>query len=71
MIEGAFFGEISLLDGKPRTATITAGTRCELLELDRTALDSISNEHPEVRRVLQEFHDLRVGCAEEIEVRGT
>ena len=33
--EGAFFGELSVLTGAPRTATVVALTRCELLELDR------------------------------------
>ena len=35
MYEGAFFGEVSILTGKPRSATITAATACELLALDR------------------------------------
>jgi hypothetical protein len=60
MSEGAFFGEISILAGKPRTATVTAKTRCELLELDRARLDSICVAHPHVRTVLQQFHDERV-----------
>ena len=33
--EGAFFGEVSILTGKPRSATIVAKEHCELLELDR------------------------------------
>jgi hypothetical protein len=31
--EGAFFGEMSILTGKPRTATIVATELSELLEL--------------------------------------
>lgn len=31
---GGFFGEISLLDGKPRTATVIAETPCELLVVE-------------------------------------
>ena len=57
--EGDFFGEISVLSGAPRSATVTAASRCELLELDKTALDRIAETHPHVRQVLQEFHDQR------------
>jgi CRP/FNR family transcriptional regulator, cyclic AMP receptor protein len=32
---GEFFGEIALLDGKPRSASVTALTKCELLVLER------------------------------------
>jgi hypothetical protein len=53
--EGAFFGEMSILSGKPRNATIVAVTDCELLELDRATLDRIVASHPRVREVLQEF----------------
>jgi hypothetical protein len=57
--EGDFFGEISVLSGAPRTATITAASRCELLELDKVVLDRIAETHPHVREVLQEFYDKR------------
>jgi hypothetical protein len=57
--EGDFFGEISVLSGGARTATITAASRCELLELDKATLDRIAETHPHVREVLQEFHDQR------------
>jgi hypothetical protein len=57
--EGVFFGEVSILTGKPRSATIAALTRCELLELDRPTLDSITATHPHVWEVLQEFADRR------------
>jgi hypothetical protein len=53
--EGAFFGEVSILSGGPRTATVAALTRCELLELDRATLDSIRATHPHVWDVLEEF----------------
>jgi hypothetical protein len=57
--EGEFFGEISVLTGQARSATITAAARCELLELDRATLDAISASHPHVRQVLQEFYEQR------------
>jgi hypothetical protein len=53
--EGAFFGEVSILTGGPRTATVAALTPCELLELDRATLDSIRETHPHVWEVLEDF----------------
>ncbi|HEV7498490.1 MAG TPA: cyclic nucleotide-binding domain-containing protein, partial [Vicinamibacteria bacterium] len=59
LTEGSFFGEISTLSGRPRTATITAAAACEILELDRAALDTITAAHPRVRLVLEAFSDAR------------
>jgi hypothetical protein len=53
--EGAFFGEMSILTGQPRMASVVALTRCELLELDRATLDEITKTHPHVWDVLREF----------------
>jgi CRP-like cAMP-binding protein len=53
--EGAFFGEMATLSGQPRSATVTAAAPCDLLELDRPALDRIAVAHPNVRTVLEDF----------------
>jgi hypothetical protein len=70
MEEGAFFGEISILKGSPRTATVTAASRLELLELDKAALDDITGRYPRVREVLETFCRERAGSADEALVRG-
>jgi hypothetical protein len=70
MGEGAFFGEISILKGSPRTATVTAASRVELLELDRATLDRVTASHPRVRSVLDAFCRERAGSADEALVRG-
>lgn len=57
--EGDFFGEVSVLTGKPRTATITVSQRTELLRLDKTKLDGLLAAHPGIRRVLDEFYRKR------------
>jgi hypothetical protein len=57
--EGAFFGEVAMLTQKPRSATVAALTDCELLELDRPTLDSITKTHPHVLDVLKEFAQQR------------
>ena len=62
LTEGAFFGEGSILTGKPRTATVVAWTDCELLELDRPTLDSITKTHPHVWDVLKEFAEKRAAA---------
>lgn len=53
--EGEFFGEVSLLSGKPRTATITALRETEVMELGREDFDAITQSHPGVRETLQRF----------------
>jgi cAMP-dependent protein kinase regulator len=57
--EGDFFGEVSVLTGKPRTATITASRPTELLRLDKTKLDDALGHHPGIRRVLDDFYKKR------------
>jgi len=69
LTEGSFFGEISILSGGPRTATVTAATRCELLVLDRRTLDAIASAHPGVRRTLEAFSTQRAGSPDERRVR--
>ena len=47
--EGDFFGEISLIDGQPRTATITATDEVSALTLGRMQFQRLLDEHPSVR----------------------
>jgi CRP/FNR family transcriptional regulator, cyclic AMP receptor protein len=70
MGEGSFFGEISILSGAPRTATVTAAAHCEVLELDRATLDEIADRHPGVWPVLVQFAEQRSGSREEERIRG-
>jgi CRP/FNR family transcriptional regulator/CRP/FNR family cyclic AMP-dependent transcriptional regulator len=50
---GDFFGEMSLLDGEPRSATITATTDVRLLVVERLHFSRLLNEAPDlVRRIL-------------------
>ena len=56
---GDFFGEVSLLTGRPRTATITAHTDVTTIELERTSFDAIVRNHPEVRTTLEDFYKRR------------
>ncbi len=50
---GDFFGEMSLLDGEPRSATITATTDVRLLVVERSHFWRLLDETPEItRRIL-------------------
>ncbi|MFO7655387.1 MAG: mechanosensitive ion channel family protein [Candidatus Krumholzibacteriia bacterium] len=46
--EGAVVGEMSLLTGAPRAATLTTATSCELLVFERDAFVALLSLHPEV-----------------------
>jgi CRP-like cAMP-binding protein len=66
---GDFFGEVSLLSGKPRTATITTRTKVTAIELDRTSVDRIAEDHPEVKKVLEDFYERRTKDTVEAVIR--
>jgi tetratricopeptide (TPR) repeat protein len=57
--EGDFFGEVSVLTGKPRTATITASQVTTLLRLDKEKLDNALAKYPGIRKVLDDFYKKR------------
>lgn len=66
---GDFFGEVSLLTGKPRTATITAKSRVVAIELDKGSVDRVAADHPEVRQTLEEFYERRAHDTVEAVIR--
>ena len=51
---GAFFGEMSLLTGEPRSATVVATSDCHLLCADRRAFGSLLRDNDELARALSE-----------------
>ncbi|NTX36640.1 cyclic nucleotide-binding domain-containing protein [Myxococcus sp. CA033] len=53
---GAFFGEMAILSGAPRTASVEAGTEdTQLLEISAPVLASLSRSHPQVAAALKKF----------------
>jgi len=50
--EGAFFGELSLLDGGPHTATARTVTETSLLTIDRAAFYNYLDKHQQFSRTL-------------------
>src|ERR1700719_4329868 len=54
MHEGDIFGEIALLDGRPRTADATAMTDCELMVIERRDFLDLVRSQPEIALKLME-----------------
>lgn len=52
--EGEFFGELALLTGAPRAATVRARTDCELFAMSRRGFDRALAASPEFRARLEE-----------------
>ncbi len=57
---GDFFGEVSLIKSKPRTASVSAMTPVELMEIKRDRFEEIATEHPELKKVLEDTIERRV-----------
>jgi cAMP-dependent protein kinase regulator len=60
MCEGEFFGEMSLLSGAPRFATVVAVGEGQLLELAQEDLSSIAADHPAIGDAVARFHKERL-----------
>ncbi len=60
---GAFFGEVALLAGTPRTATVTALEEGELLAAEAADLEPLLRRYPEVRAALERARDERAAAA--------
>jgi CRP-like cAMP-binding protein len=58
--EGDFFGEMALLSGAPRAATVTAAEPTELLEFPAAALQQIAASHPHLATSLKRFYRQRL-----------
>src|SRR5437016_2321887 len=52
--DGDFFGELSILNGSPRAASVEAYSDCDLLALDPEAVRSLKQSYPEFGRLLEE-----------------
>ncbi|HEX6230811.1 MAG TPA: cyclic nucleotide-binding domain-containing protein [Actinomycetota bacterium] len=45
---GEFFGELALLDGEPRAASVVAASRLETIRIDRSAFRRVLRTDPEI-----------------------
>ena len=60
---GSYFGEMAVIDGGPRTATITAETRVSALELTPSAFLRVLDAEPSLARSISEELCRRLGDA--------
>lgn len=52
--DGDFFGELSILNGSPRAASVEAFSDCRLLALEPDAVHDLKNRFPEFQKLLDE-----------------
>jgi len=57
--KGQFFGEMSLLSGRRRSATIRAGADCTLIETPRRLMNKLINSVASVKRIIDEAFIVR------------
>ena len=60
LTEGQSFGEMALLTGEPRTATVTALTEVELLKIAREHFDELLDRSPRLRQAVEALNSQRL-----------
>lgn len=60
LVENDFFGEGSVLTGKPRIATVTAKTDCEVFELKKDVLEELIKRYPKMWEILYGVFETRM-----------
>jgi CRP/FNR family transcriptional regulator/CRP/FNR family cyclic AMP-dependent transcriptional regulator len=58
-VRGDFTGEMALMTGEPRTASVRATTDVEVIEMDREGFTSLFKEHPDVAAAISEIIAVR------------
>ena len=59
LTQGDYVGEMAILLDQPRTANIVARNRCTIFELERTAMESLSEGYPAAVQRMVDFADAR------------
>lgn len=60
---GELFGEVSILSGNPRAATVRATENLTAIEVSHQRLEEVAKRHPEVLDVLRKFCEARADIA--------
>ncbi len=63
---GAVVGDLAVIDGLPRSASVHALTNCELRFLSRSAFERLAQEHPEIHQYLVRLLAARLRQADDI-----
>jgi small-conductance mechanosensitive channel/CRP-like cAMP-binding protein len=64
LVSGECFGEISLLTGNRRTASVTAKTDCDIVEIDQSAMRDLLKQYPRLADHLSETLSTRQSVLE-------
>lgn len=57
---GNYVGEMALMSGLPRMATVTAAVDCETIKIDGSAFQELMENHPVLRKEIQEKYGTRI-----------
>ena len=63
---GAVVGDLAVIDGLPRSASVLALTNCELRFLSRAAFERLAQEHPEIHQYLVKLLAARLRQADDV-----
>lgn len=63
--KGDLFGEMSLLTGEPRSASVRAVTFCELIEVRKDGLESVMKNKP---RLAEQIAEIMLKRQKEIDI---
>jgi CRP-like cAMP-binding protein len=68
---GSIVGDLSIVDGKPRSATVTALRECKLRFVSRGAFEDYANKHPEIYKYLTKLLSERLRDTDRIIAAGS
>ena len=68
---GAIVGDLSIIDGKPRSATVTALRDCKLRFVSRTGFEAFAHREPEIYKYLLEVLAMRLRDTDAIVAAGS
>lgn len=69
LVTGEIFGEMALVDDRPRSATAVAATECQILPINRVRFAALVQQHPEFATQVMKIMSVRMRRLMEEEVR--